>query len=83
MSECSVKNYEKEANYRVFLYDVYFTGGVFLKQDHTCPNICDTHLIENEKQAKGERKPRGITHYPFTNKHGAQGFTVYLPLESV
>lgn len=39
-------------------------------------------MIENEQEAKGLRKPRGSVSYPFSNKHHAQGFTIYRPLDS-
>lgn len=67
------------------LYDFYprDRGMLFLEQDYTCPVICSRHASENELKAVGERKPRGITEYPFTNRYSAQGFTVYLPLDTV
>ena len=53
---------------------------MFSERDITCPFLCGEHMIENEEGAKGDRRPRGITHYPHTNQHGAQGFTIYKPI---
>jgi hypothetical protein len=33
--------------------------------------------MENEAEAKGERKPRGLVRYPYSNRDNAQGFTIY------
>lgn len=67
----------------VFLYDVYPypEGGVFFEQDYTCPFLCEIHMIENEKKAEGVRQPRGHVRYPHSNKHMANGFTIYRELE--
>lgn len=78
--KCSVSGCGKNAYVEVRLYDVYlapYAPEVFDERDSTCPYLCGKHLNENEKQARGERKPRGDVQYPYTNKHGAQGFTVY------
>jgi hypothetical protein len=85
MNTCSVKNCTRKADYRVILYDVYLYPGqeeVFFETDSTCPFICTAHMAENERQAKGERRPRGDTLYPYTNNNGAQGFTIYQPLDA-
>jgi hypothetical protein len=74
--KCSVPGCDREASFDVFLYDFYPWGEVFDKQDFTCPHICATHAVQNEAGAKGERKPRGMVEYPFTNKDYAQGFTI-------
>ena len=66
----------------VILYDVYPTEKtVFFERDHACPYLCAAHMAENETKAKGARKPRGSVAYPFSNQDGAQGFTIYRPLE--
>jgi hypothetical protein len=39
-------------------------------------------MAENERLAKGVRKPCGDVAYPYTNQQGAQGFTMYQPLEA-
>jgi hypothetical protein len=63
------------------VYDLRPTGTVFFERDFTCPFLCAGHMIENEKKARGVRKPRGSVSYPYSNKEGAQGFTIYRPLE--
>lgn len=77
--KCSVKGCNQQAVAEVILYDTYGDGTVFFEQDHTCPFICEHHLIENEEQATGERKPRGYMVYPYTNQEKALGFTIYRP----
>jgi hypothetical protein len=81
--KCSVSGCDRNADYRVMLYDFYPYGDstLFIEQDHTCLFICGQHAAENENKACGERKPRGITSYPHSNKYNAQGFTIYLPLD--
>jgi restriction endonuclease Mrr len=37
-------------------------------------------MEQNEKDAVGARQPRGYVRYPFTNRHGAQGYTKYAPV---
>ncbi|MBI2426895.1 MAG: hypothetical protein HYV34_03525 [Candidatus Kerfeldbacteria bacterium] len=65
----------------MILYDYYIQlGEVFFKQDFTCPWLCQQHVDENERRARGDRKPRGITHYPHTNREGAQGMSLYFPI---
>ena len=79
--KCSVKGCTEDADCEVVLYDVYsHDGSVFFKQDFTCPFICQKHILENEQTARGERKPRGVTYYKYTNQQGAQGFSIYRPL---
>jgi len=53
---------------------------VFFERDETCSYLCEEHTAENEHSAIGERRPRGTVRYPFTNRHGALGFTIYRPL---
>lgn len=77
---CRVHKCTRIAYFEVILYDVY-PGDVFFKQDYTCPYICQDHMTENEEKASGIREPRGRMRYPFTNRYGAQGFTIYRPLE--
>jgi hypothetical protein len=80
-TKCSVPDCNEKAACEVILYDVYpYNGEVFFEQDHTCPYICKKHIMENEDKADGERAPRGSVHYPFTNKNGAQGMSIYRPL---
>jgi hypothetical protein len=83
MNQCSVKNCTRKADYRVILYDVYVNEEeVFYENDFTCPLLCASHMAENERQARGVRKPRGDISYPYTNQQGAQGFTIYQPLDA-
>jgi hypothetical protein len=77
---CSVSDCEAPASVKVFLYDVYSDGEVFEEQDITCPYLCEAHRAENESSASGERRPRGITLYKFSNQNGAQGYTIYKPV---
>lgn len=73
----------KSAVYEVLLYDVYpypQRPRVFWAQDFTCPYLCNECMLENEQKAEGVRKPRGVVHYPYTNRDGAQGFSIYRPL---
>jgi hypothetical protein len=83
--KCSVRGCERDAVVKVMLYDVYpHEAGadiLFLEQDCTCPFLCAQHVAENEVKAKGTRKPRGEVYYPFSNRHMAQGFTIYFPLD--
>jgi len=80
--KCSVSGCTADAVCEVILYDVYLHDGtVFFEQDYTCPYLCAEHVVENEAEAKGERKPRGVVTYPYTNQHAAQGFTIYRPLK--
>ncbi|MBO1628242.1 restriction endonuclease [Bacillus arachidis] len=83
-TKCTVDGCENRADYEVYLYDYYdFMNEEFLEQDYTCPFICEEHMQVNESSARGERKPRGIVHYPYTNKGGAQGYTRYQPVLEV
>ena len=74
---CSVDGCSNPADVTVLLYDVYEDGHVFSEPDSTCPRLCNEHMIQNENGTKGERRPRGITYYPHTNKHAAQGYSIY------
>ena len=72
---------DNKAFAEVLLFDVYLKyDDVFLERDYTCPFLCRKHVIENEDKAQGIREPRGSVTYPYSNQHGAQGFTVYRPL---
>jgi hypothetical protein len=82
MPGCSLPDCGHAADFEVILYDFSAAGGiVFFGQDDTCQYICHEHARENESRAEGERRPRGIVRYPYTNLQGAQGFTIYRPLE--
>lgn len=81
MPTCSVDGCSNEADLEVILYDFYpGDGTVFFERDFTCPYICASHAKQNEAGIKGTREPRSGAAYPFTNKHFAQGFTIYRPL---
>ena len=82
--KCSVDRCGDDATCEVILFDVYMhDGSVFFERDFTCPYLCSKHVLENERGAEGERRPRNVVRYPFTNKHAAQGLTIYRPLEGV
>jgi hypothetical protein len=79
---CSVKGCPRKAEYEVYLYDYYGPYvGEFYEQDFTCPFLCEPHLQENEKQAEGERIPRGSISYPYSNREGAQGYSKDAPIQ--
>lgn len=81
MLKCSVPDCDNEAHVEVFLYDFYpHDGEVFFEHDKTCGYLCRKHVVENEKMMQGVREPRGGCAYPYTNRHRAQGFTVYQPI---
>ncbi len=85
-TSCSVKDCGSPAEFEVYLYDYYplpWDDDEFFQQDYTCPFLCRKHMEENEERAKGVRQPRGFVTYPFTNQHGAQGYSKYAPLSEV
>lgn len=82
--KCSVDGCILPADYEVYLYDFYpFQNEEFFEQDYTCPFLCNEHMELNEREAKGERKPRGFVSYPFSKQNFAQGYTTYAPLSDV
>lgn len=84
--KCSVKQCNQLAEYEVVLYDFYDffeDPETFYEQDYTCPFLCEDHMKFNEDKAKGERRPRGVVYYPFTNQHTAQGYSKYNPIKEV
>ena len=78
---CSAPDCAEPANVEVYLYDVYSTGEVFWELDRTCTFLCTHHMLKNESEAKDERRPRGFVQYPYANKNGAKGFTIYRALD--
>jgi len=83
-TKCCVANCTNPAEYEVVLYDYYPSyNETFYEQDFTCPFLCGLHMDENEKLAKGERRPRGGVKYPYTNKDFAQGYSKYNPIKEV
>ena len=65
------------ASVEVMLYDVYSDGTIFSETDFTCPYLCEAHRIENESSRVGNKVPRGVALYKYSNKNGAQGYTKY------
>jgi hypothetical protein len=62
----------------VFVYDFDSAeGAIVFDEDETCPFICIEHAIDNERHAIGERRLHGRVSYPYTNRHGMRGLTVY------
>lgn len=83
-TKCSVPDCENSAEYEVYLYDYYDSfNEEFIEQDYTCPFICEKHMHINEKNARGEKRPRGFVSYPYTNRHNAQGYTRYQPVREI
>jgi hypothetical protein len=78
---CSVEGCPNLAAYEVMLYDFDLAeGAVGFVEDDACPFICVEHAIENERRSKGARDLRSVVHYPYTNRGGALGLTLYLQL---
>lgn len=77
VTKCRVEGCSQDATHEVLLYDEYPGGEEFCEQDFTCPFLCLEHQQENEQKARGIREPRGFVRYPYSNKHGAQGYTRY------
>lgn len=78
--KCCVDKCNESADFEVLLYDEYIGGETFEEQDYTCPFLCEHHKDENEARARGSKRPRDVTDYPFSNRHGAQGVTKYRKL---
>lgn len=81
--KCAVPGCTSQAVVEVRLYDVYLSCDeveIFDQRDFTCPFLCAQHVQENEQSSRGERKPRAIVRYPYSNQQGAQGFTIYRSL---
>jgi hypothetical protein len=78
--KCRVPGCTADATVEALVYDVYRNGSVFEEPDMDCPCMCEAHRAENEAKAVGPRTPRNVTSYPYTNRRGAQGYTVYRKL---
>ena len=79
---CSVEGCPNLAAYEVVLYDFDLAeGAVVFEPDNDCPTLCVEHAIENERQAEGERLPGRVVHYPYTNRGGKLGITLYRQLQ--
>ena len=75
---CSVHGCPNLAAYEVLLYDFDpAEGAVVFSEDETCPFICVEHAIDNERHAIGERRLHGRVTYPYTNRAGLRGLSVY------
>jgi len=86
-SKCCADDCDNDADYIILLYDHYYNGSVFFEQDFTCPFLCEKHMQENESGVGNTggvgklRYPRGVNSYPYSNRHRAQGYTKYLPID--
>jgi len=81
-TKCCAPTCTRMAEFEVFLYDVYrHNNEEFYEQDYTCPFLCEEHMRQNEVLAVGNRVPRGYVRYPYSNQHGAQGYTKYSALD--
>lgn len=77
MERCRFKDCDSDSEYEVVLYDVYpLVPDLFREQHYSCPYIRLRHMAENEKTAKGVRKPEGNVQYKYTNRSGVLGFTI-------
>lgn len=79
---CAVPGCDVDAHVEVRHYGVVLgaRGGVLDEQDFTCPYFCRAHLEANEKGAVGDRQPGGQVRYPYTNRRGMEGFSIYREL---
>jgi hypothetical protein len=75
---CGVDGCPNLAAYEVMHYSFSLAeGAVLLAQDETCPYICVEHAIDNERGARGERRPDGVVDYPHTNRLHRPGMSIY------
>ena len=80
---CSVDGCPSLAEYQVMLYDFEPIGGAIrFQEDLSCPYLCREHAAENEAEARGERGTHVRIEYPFTNRGGEHGLSIYLDLPS-
>jgi len=78
---CSVDGCPSLAAYRVMLYDFDpVEGAIRFEPDETCPYLCREHAVDNEEHARGRRAPRVRVTYPYTNRDGRHGLSIYLDL---
>jgi hypothetical protein len=83
-TKCHVPGCEALAEFEVYLYDYYpYEDSEFFEQDFTCPFLCGPHMEQNEREGRGERRPRGMVYYPFTNLYHGLGYSKYAPLSEV
>lgn len=79
---CSVEGCPNLAAYEVVHYNFDLNeGAIVFEPDEGCPTICVEHAIENERRAVGDRGPGGLVEYPYTNRTGVPGLTVYRQLQ--
>ena len=79
---CAVDGCPNLAAYEVRHYDFDLAeGAVVFEVDEDCPAICVEHALENERRAEGERRPGAAVVYPYTNRRGATGISLYVQLE--
>jgi hypothetical protein len=88
MPKCCAQGCNHEAEFEVIFYDVYLQRSgvrIFYEPHESCPYLCQSHLTENELEAKTElsdkslRRYRGSVDYPHAQSDG-QGFCIYRPL---
>jgi hypothetical protein len=82
--QCQVPGCTRDADYEVFVVDFHRRSVAPDEADRldlSCPYICEEHARENEAFAHGDRRPVGEITYPYTNRGGATGLTLYRPME--
>jgi hypothetical protein len=80
---CSVDGCPNLADYRVMLYDFEpIVGAIRFEADLSCPYLCREHAADNEEQAHGTRGTHARVTYPYTNRAGEHGVSIYLDLPS-
>lgn len=85
---CSIAGCGQRADFDVYVYDLRLqvSEGVveeWYTQDPTCPFVCRPHMLQNERDALGERRPGGLVVYPHTNRRFHLGYTKYVPIPEV
>jgi hypothetical protein len=81
---CSVDGCPNLAAYDVMHYDFDLAeGAVRFEHDESCRYLCLEHVLENERNAAGERGPHALVSYPHTNRHRRPGVSIYLDLPRV
>lgn len=85
---CSIASCEFRADFDVYVYDLKLQVSADVVeesyiQDTTCPFVCRSHMLQNERGALGERRSGGLVMYPHTNRHRQFGYTKYIPIPEV
>ena len=79
---CSVDGCPNLAAYEVVHYDFDpAEGAVAFFRDESCPFICIEHAIDNEREASDGRRAHAVVAYPYTNRSGIPGESIYRQLE--